>query len=252
MARSWAFDHSLSFVDAAQRATSVEDLTSAFSRTVHALGFQEYLAISLADPDNWPSDAIALSGYDPAWQARYRDERYYDVDPFLAEATRSLMPFRWSDVRERMILSPKQKALMLDAASCNHRVGMTVPIVTPGRYRTSVSVCADRHDLSGEVPHAVHLMSIYLTDAVHRLLRREQLTGPIQPGADEAEAAPTPREREILKWLAAGKTAWEISEILSISERTVRFHIDNTKRKFGVATTMQAVVRALIDHHISG
>ena len=250
MARSWAFDHSLSFVDAAQRATSVEDLTSAFSQTVHALGFQEYLAISLADPDNWPSDAIALSGYDPAWQARYRDERYYDVDPFLAEATRSLMPFRWSDVRERMILSPKQKALMLDAASCNHRVGMTVPIVTPGRYRTSVSVCADRHDLSGEVPHAVHLVAIYLTDAMQRLMR---LAHADNNSADDAsKTSLTPREREIMKWLASGKTAWEISEILSISERTVRFHIDNTKHKFGVATTMQAVVRSLVEREISG
>ena len=34
------------------------------------------------------------------------------------------------------------------------------------------------------------------------------------------------RELDCLKWTAAGKTAWEASVILGISERTVRFHLN--------------------------
>ena len=34
----------------------------------------------------------------------------------------------------------------------------------------------------------------------------------------------SPRELECLKWAAAGKTAWETSIILDISEGTVKFH----------------------------
>jgi hypothetical protein len=41
----------------------------------------------------------------------------------------------------------------------------------------------------------------------------------------------TQRERECLTWVAAGKSSWEISRIMAISERTVNFHIGNTKRK---------------------
>ena len=54
----------------------------------------------------------------------------------------------------------------------------------------------------------------------------------------------TRREREILHWTAEGKTAYEISIILSISERTVNFHVNNFKVKLSSATKILAVLRA--------
>ena len=50
---------------------------------------------------------------------------------------------------------------------------------------------------------------------------------------------------EVLRWIAAGKSDWEIGQILQISAKTVNYHVENTKRKFGVATRMQAVVAAM-------
>ncbi|WP_081623599.1 MULTISPECIES: helix-turn-helix transcriptional regulator [Hyphomicrobiales] len=35
------------------------------------------------------------------------------------------------------------------------------------------------------------------------------------------------REREVFKWASRGKTAWEISQILSIGKRTVNTHLRN-------------------------
>ncbi len=43
------------------------------------------------------------------------------------------------------------------------------------------------------------------------------------------------REIEVLKWLAEGKTSWEIGVILNISERTVKFHVQNLMRRLGAA-----------------
>lgn len=54
----------------------------------------------------------------------------------------------------------------------------------------------------------------------------------------------TNRERDVLCWAAEGKTAWEIGTILSISERTVKFHLSNIYRKMGVSTRAQALVIA--------
>ena len=53
------------------------------------------------------------------------------------------------------------------------------------------------------------------------------------------------RELDCLKWTAAGKTAWEASVILGISERTVRFHLNAAREKLGCATTTQAVAKAI-------
>ena len=55
----------------------------------------------------------------------------------------------------------------------------------------------------------------------------------------------TERELECLRWAAAGKSDWEIGQILLISAKTVNYHIENAKRKFGVATRVQAIVCAL-------
>jgi DNA-binding NarL/FixJ family response regulator len=54
------------------------------------------------------------------------------------------------------------------------------------------------------------------------------------------------REREVqtLTWAARGKTFWEIGEILGLSKRTVEFHLENARRKLGVATRTQALIKA--------
>jgi DNA-binding response OmpR family regulator len=54
------------------------------------------------------------------------------------------------------------------------------------------------------------------------------------------------REREALTWAARGKTFNEIGEILSLSRRTVEFHLDSARRKLGVPTRTQALIKAAI------
>jgi DNA-binding CsgD family transcriptional regulator len=44
--------------------------------------------------------------------------------------------------------------------------------------------------------------------------------------------------------VARGKSSGEIAVILEVTERTVNFHIDNVIRKMGVATRVQAAVKA--------
>ena len=53
----------------------------------------------------------------------------------------------------------------------------------------------------------------------------------------------TRRERDALALVADGKTDWEVSVILGISEATARFHIDNGRKKLGAVNRAQAVAR---------
>lgn len=52
------------------------------------------------------------------------------------------------------------------------------------------------------------------------------------------------REVETLTWAARGKSSTEIGEILGLSKRTVDFHIERARSKLGVATRVQAVMKA--------
>ena len=59
----------------------------------------------------------------------------------------------------------------------------------------------------------------------------------------------TPREREVLRWLAAGKTDRDIGAILGISPRTVHKHLQHIYEKLGVETRTAAVMRVLAARH---
>jgi DNA-binding CsgD family transcriptional regulator len=56
----------------------------------------------------------------------------------------------------------------------------------------------------------------------------------------------SPREREVLKWLRLGKTSWDISMILRISERTVNYHVGNIMKKLDVTNRLQAASKSVI------
>ncbi len=52
------------------------------------------------------------------------------------------------------------------------------------------------------------------------------------------------REKEVLNWLKVGKSSWDISVILGISESTVNYHVYNIMKKLGVNNRPQAVAVA--------
>lgn len=55
----------------------------------------------------------------------------------------------------------------------------------------------------------------------------------------------TNRENEVLQWSAAGKSSWEIGQIIKCTEAGVNYHFCNIRRKFGVSSRWTAVIKAL-------
>jgi DNA-binding CsgD family transcriptional regulator len=53
------------------------------------------------------------------------------------------------------------------------------------------------------------------------------------------------REREVLDWLAGGKTDRDIADILGISHRTVHKHLQRIYEKLGVENRTSAVMRGI-------
>lgn len=55
----------------------------------------------------------------------------------------------------------------------------------------------------------------------------------------------SPREKEVLGYIKEGKSTWDISKLMGISENTVRFHVTSILRKLNAVTRAQAVASAL-------
>jgi DNA-binding CsgD family transcriptional regulator len=102
---------------------------------------------------------------------------------------------------------------------------------------------------SGRLPDA--LAQLLESDGAKPLLRRRgtrRLTVKRADGAlllEEArgEIQLTPRERQVLSWVARGKTNAEIARLLWLAPSTVRKHLENVYAKLGVNTRTAAVAR---------
>lgn len=68
---------------------------------------------------------------------------------------------------------------------------------------------------------------------------------PARPTEPESLAEPlTPREIEVLQWLAEGLSNKAIAARLEVSEHTVKFHVNAIMGKLGAQSRTEAVVRA--------
>ncbi len=72
------------------------------------------------------------------------------------------------------------------------------------------------------------------------LIRR---VGTVVGARNAAQQELTAREREVLQWVAAGKTNAQIADILAASPRTIGKHLENIYAKLGVETRTAAVNR---------
>lgn len=83
----------------------------------------------------------------------------------------------------------------------------------------------------------LQLFAVLAQDAASRVLL---------PTVPDARAVSlTPRELESLRWTMEGKTAWEVGNILGISERTAVLHLTNATHKLDCVNKHQAVLKAL-------
>ena len=61
----------------------------------------------------------------------------------------------------------------------------------------------------------------------------------------------TRRQYDCVVQAARGKSDWDAGHVLGISHQTVHKHLEEAKRRYGVATRAQLIVRALFSGHLT-
>lgn len=238
------FDWTQLFVERCERSGPTQALAGIFEHAVEQMGFRHFACCSHVDFNDPPPRAVVLHNYPPAWATLYVERKLFRCDPVLQHAEHSLLPFRWNTPAFIDTLTKPQKRVLYEAATAGVADGYTVPIHLPwtaGALRASCSVIPDSEFIEDRAYRAVQIMAIYLYASVeHR-----------QGGKDARESGPSAgpwlsmRERQCLELVAQGKSDWDISQLLGISESTVHKHVESAKRRLSVSTRIQAVVWAV-------
>ena len=173
------------------------------------------------------------------WKSEYSSQKYYDHDPTMLFALGNLMPARWSNIIRRTKLTAKQNKIMQEGKDAGLSDGVIIPIHGPGGEFSVLSLSHSESENQG-------LQNVEIDeDALHMFALRfhEKTRFAHAPRAIEPAADLTNREIDVLFWTAEGKSTWDISQILSISESTVNFHINSAKQKLGVYSKPHAVAK---------
>jgi len=80
---------------------------------------------------------------------------------------------------------------------------------------------------------------------LHPVVARLVLERSVSPAQPKAHVQFTPREHEILRWMATPMTYAQIADELYLSEETIRSHAKRVLRKIGQPNRVQAVLAAV-------
>jgi LuxR family quorum-sensing transcriptional regulator LasR len=194
--------------------------------------------------------AFFQTNYPRKWRDRYEAERLAYVDPSVTHCLSSTLPLVWQADTYR---SPAQRAMYEEWCGYGIRAGVSFPIHGPNGEFGMLSFACDPQPERQFAREVVPLLPELALVRDYAFASGVRFCPPV---VQEAAPRLTPRELEVLNWVMAGKSSWEISKITGCSEATVNFHMGNIRQKFNVNTRQQAVVRAISlglispeDHH---
>lgn len=209
-----------------------EDFKKLVSKLNEVISY-DFAISGLAKTDgygNVVSYKIINVNYPAEWLELYTAKNLYEVDSLIKENFTNFRLQRWKDTF-RKYMTPKE--FLSHAGDFGLNDGFTHGLKNPSANRGSIfTLSGNSIEFNNRTEMILELVVPHFHQAITRI-------------ADQQSKHNVPplskREVEVLNWLQNGKSSWDISMILRISESTVNYHIENIKRKLDVVNRLQAV-----------
>ena len=225
----------LDFIEGLGAYDRVPDTMDALAIAFGRYGFEHIIVTGLPNHDQRFSQMVLAKKWPAEWFSLYTEKSYDRVDPVIRKCRHTVSPFEWSEAPYDVKLEPGAVEVMRRAADFRMSRGFVVPIHGLTGYEAGVSLAGVHLDLNVRSKPALHLVAMYGFDHIRRLLAP----------SPHPSARLTPREREVIAWASQGKSAWEIGEILSITQRTAEEHLATAARKLGAGNRTHALAIAI-------
>lgn len=214
-------------------------LQSDFRSVAYRTSVYPFDAVDSSDPFDDIADFNVVSKY-TGWEEHYREMGYHRHDPLMVEQNVGNGPLvitevfsRYDDPISRQIKSEIREfgrsveGIVIDMWAGPGKVLGTRITNEPGEVHMDAMV-------RRKLPAALQIFYASLQDVRAledtRSAQRDRLT---------------PRERDVLNWVARGFTKAEIAEKLGMSLSTVKRHCEHINLKIGATNMAQAVARAI-------
>lgn len=225
-------------------ANSVAELVDLLQSATVELGYDCFSLVQHVDLRGPLENVVALSTYPSEWIKRFVSRGYHRFDPVVATSHRYGAPFNWSLISSVIAMTKRQNRVFIEARRFGIVDGLTVPLHMPGeRLATCTFATGKRKNALIEQLATAHVIATFAYQAARHLIQ----ASPRKPWPPPL----TDRQIDCVALSAAGKTEWEIAQILSLAPATVHYHLTQAMRRYGVFNRQQLLFHALRDGLIS-
>lgn len=177
---------------------------------------------------------VVNHSYNDQWGEIYFENDFIEVDPVVNYSLNTNHSFAWSTAFKKLDTQNRKALEFVTMAGDYHLKDGFAHTVGDRENGTLLSLAMERAD-NQYYSQLLNHVTPHLHEAMQRIAARN--TDPALPELTE-------REREVLRWTGEGKSSWEIGMIMKISERTVKYHINNIKSKLNAVNRAHAVAKA--------
>lgn len=231
----------LEFVDKANKTQDADELFTLYKTASKAYGYDRVIFSLMTDHMALGLDAGhgVMQNYPDDWMKHYVREGFQHHDPVRSFMFAKCGPFIWDELPLITEYDESQSAVMNGAKEAGMYNGAAVSMRGPnGEIAGIGAASSDDVELPPTSPHALHLLSQHYYYAYQQIILKAK-------GHSETIVTITPRERDILHWLGAGKSVCDIATIIALSEDGVKYHLNKIYKKFNTNNRYTTVVKAL-------
>lgn len=194
-----------------------------------------------------PEDLMILSNLSKSYIDRYIGDRLYLHAPMARWATENIGSCSW---RKAATMYTKEYPLAHEVLALNRKAGLTAGYTVsfgaaPPCGRAAIALIA-REGLSQDDVDIIWDMHGRLIETMNRAAHLKISALP-RTGIGRRL---TPRQREVLQLIGAGRTVQEIALVMGLSAVTVEKHLRLAREQLGVETSAQALLKAAVQNHI--
>ncbi|MEB6337492.1 helix-turn-helix transcriptional regulator [Serratia rhizosphaerae] len=192
-----------------------------------------YLQLDKLRAGQW----FLTSDYPEPWLDFYQKHHYPACDPVVQAGRHQVAPFSWQETCVTT-QAPHYEHIFSQSRRYDIISGCTFVLHDHTDHLTLLSLSTptdNRHGVQQLLRHHRQRLQMLLVDT-HSAALNAAAAPPPAPAV-----MLSPRENEILYWASMGKTYQEIGQILGIKTGTVKFHVGNAVRKFGVLNAKHAI-----------
>jgi DNA-binding CsgD family transcriptional regulator len=221
-------------------ASTVKDLSKQLVAFAQNLGFGTVAATVVTDHSPTLTEFQTVSNVPSGYLKEFENLELGRIDPVSQHCKRSSGPIVWS---QKTYATAKAQVLWECQAPFGYRSGLAIGMHF-GRGRHFLFGAEWNHDYCEQVANFKNIFEDILTFAEHAQAAAFELSTAVKRDANE-EWSLTNSELEALRWTMDGKTSWEITKMMPISERHATLLLRRAMQKLDCSSKYETVLRAI-------